>query len=464
MVIFVKPNGSTVVENDVIALGTTAGKIAIVAQSRPGAFVEVMFSPPSGEFVPPVYAAPMMSVDAEDLGIYLCDIAHGVASVSGKVRYQISFTMSGGGKELTPEGTFTVQPGVVSLPPENPTQSMYNEIRSAMISASANYTDMVSKLEKALSSAEMVEINLAEIDAAKKEALQAESNAKSSETSASTSATSAAESASKAKTEADRAKSEADRAMESDPTVPAWAKKPNPPTPAEIGARPDTWTPTAAEIGAAPAGYGLGTRSAIITDWNAAMTNGWYMDNTLGTEEKHSPFIGCWAFGYSCTNGQGADTTQVAFSRPYLGSSGHQWLEKHRHYSTDAKAWSEWEWVNPPMLYGVEYRTTERFLGKPVYTMLINFGETPVGTPEQKTDKDVILTVTGITKIIYYDIYFDACHSDYADLTYTMSFATKRDQFESWSYAWHSQNRLKIGIGSYTDEVYTAYAIVKYVK
>ena len=31
------------------------------------------------------------------------------------------------------------------------------------------------------------------------------------------------------------------------------------------------------------------------------------------------------------------------------------------------------EWLNPPMLLGVEYRTTERYLGKPVYKKLIEF-------------------------------------------------------------------------------------------
>lgn len=35
------------------------------------------------------------------------------------------------------------------------------------------------------------------------------------------------------------------------------------------------------------------------------------------------------------------------------------------------------EWVNPPMQLGVEYRTTERFLGKPVYVRLINCGSAP---------------------------------------------------------------------------------------
>lgn len=38
-------------------------------------------------------------------------------------------------------------------------------------------------------------------------------------------------------------------------------------------------------------------------------------------------------------------------------------------------AWGEWEWVNPPMQLGVEYRTTERYLGKPVYVKLVNLGE-----------------------------------------------------------------------------------------
>jgi hypothetical protein len=37
------------------------------------------------------------------------------------------------------------------------------------------------------------------------------------------------------------------------------------------------------------------------------------------------------------------------------------------YYSSWAKAWQPWEWVNPPMNSGVEYRTTERFEGNPVY-------------------------------------------------------------------------------------------------
>ena len=39
--------------------------------------------------------------------------------------------------------------------------------------------------------------------------------------------------------------------------------------------------------------------------------------------------------------------------------------------------WLPWEWINPPMEVGVEYRTTERYKDKPVYVKLVNFGTLP---------------------------------------------------------------------------------------
>ena len=50
--------------------------------------------------------------------------------------------------------------------------------------------------------------------------------------------------------------------------------------------------------------------------------------------------------------------------------------------------WGEWEWVNPPMQLGVEYRTTERYLGKPVYCKLVDFGALP-----NNTTKNVSLNI-----------------------------------------------------------------------
>lgn len=42
------------------------------------------------------------------------------------------------------------------------------------------------------------------------------------------------------------------------------------------------------------------------------------------------------------------------------------------------------EWLNPPMEMGVEYRTTERVLGNPVYCRAFNLGACVVGTKEVK--------------------------------------------------------------------------------
>ena len=35
------------------------------------------------------------------------------------------------------------------------------------------------------------------------------------------------------------------------------------------------------------------------------------------------------------------------------------------------------EWLNPPMQLGVEYHTTDRYQGKPVYVKVVNFGSCP---------------------------------------------------------------------------------------
>ena len=40
------------------------------------------------------------------------------------------------------------------------------------------------------------------------------------------------------------------------------------------------------------------------------------------------------------------------------------------------------EWLNPPMLSGVEYRTTERWLGKPIYQKYIPIGAVQAGSNE----------------------------------------------------------------------------------
>ena len=63
--------------------------------------------------------------------------------------------------------------------------------------------------------------------------------------------------------------------------------------------------------------------------------------------------------------------------------------------------WGEWERADPPMAIGVEYRTTERWNGKPVYAALVNVG----AFPESGTRN----APTGITatKVIRFSASFD---------------------------------------------------------
>lgn len=135
-----------------------------------------------------------------------------------------------------------------------------------------------------------------------------------------------------------------------------------------------------------PRNWGLGGNSKDVTDWNNEKTNGWVRD-AKGTEDKHSPFIGVSSIGLISDYKSGGDAFQLAFGRNQYEKT--RTYIKFRAYNADDKVWGEWEWVNPPMALGVEYRTTERFLGKPVYVKVIQAGFNPAGMNKLTEDKTV---------------------------------------------------------------------------
>ena len=49
----------------------------------------------------------------------------------------------------------------------------------------------------------------------------------------------------------------------------------------------------------------------------------------------------------------------------------------YNQYRGSSKGWTGWEWENPPLQSGVEYRTTMRRRGQPDYVKLIDFGSLP---------------------------------------------------------------------------------------
>ena len=145
--------------------------------------------------------------------------------------------------------------------------------------------------------------------------------------------------------------------------------------------------------GKAPAGYGLGENAAACpnSDCNQAVNSGWYTVS-----------------GSNTANGPGENGVMLVLRR----NSSCIW-QYHFSYSANpsvrrrmciSDAWYEWEWVNPPMVLGVEYRTTERWNGKAVYTKLIDCGEAA-------NDADIN---TGLNYNTYQIIRHHSCTDTYA--------------------------------------------------
>ena len=124
-------------------------------------------------------------------------------------------------------------------------------------------------------------------------------------------------------------------------------------------------------INSAPAGYGIGEENATRVD-----------NVDIDTLTKG----GTYFIGTGCTNTPpntdstwstlhvipGRACTQIYIPANDAGRAGtfSSWIA--RIYNNATAAWGEWEWFNPPMDAGVEYRTTERINGKAVYKKNVN--------------------------------------------------------------------------------------------
>ena len=211
---------------------------------------------------------------------------------------------------------------------------------------------------------------------------------------------------------------------ETDPTVPTWAKQPQKPryTAIEVGARPDDWVPTATEVGARPDDWTPTESDPTVPDWAKNPEKpayGW-------DEITDKPFTNgklnaeCLPEGIGTGGGGGGVTeleltsaddlntvaqsgwyswgTSVPAHAPILITDAkNSYMRVDRHPAANVitqTVWSAyatakgfhvtrqiingtagaWEWDEPPMVAGVEYRTTERWAGLPVYTKLVDCG------------------------------------------------------------------------------------------
>lgn len=129
-------------------------------------------------------------------------------------------------------------------------------------------------------------------------------------------------------------------------------------------------------IGAAPDGFGLGGDAKVLTsddDVNTIGASGWYCwvnnnvpINAIGVTSLTIMRVDAYSSGVKVQTLYGATDGVEFIMQPIVA--------RRMIYGSKIGAW---EYVNPPMQLGVEYRTTERYLEKPVYVKAVNFGELP---------------------------------------------------------------------------------------
>ena len=146
----------------------------------------------------------------------------------------------------------------------------------------------------------------------------------------------------------------------------------------------------------APSGYGYGGGVPYVTvsDYQDEASYNTALDDLLSgmpagvAKQIRIPYIDGTTMLGTVFNHYDGYATVVCYG---YGSFG--FIARKTKYNS---IWSNWEWVNPPMQVGVEYRTTERWQGNPVYVKLIDAGT----LPNSSTKYVESAIVNGITKVV----------------------------------------------------------------
>lgn len=134
-------------------------------------------------------------------------------------------------------------------------------------------------------------------------------------------------------------------------------------------------TQARANIAAAPDGFGLGGSATLLTpsdNLDTLMKNGWFYYNTSNAPQGTLPSALASCATLVHVSAAGDTCVQEAYDSTDSGLHGTVLRRTVYGVGTGAKIYP-WEYENPPMLLGIEYRTTERYLGKPVYKKMIAY-------------------------------------------------------------------------------------------
>ena len=115
-----------------------------------------------------------------------------------------------------------------------------------------------------------------------------------------------------------------------------------------------------------PRNWGLDL-SKSLTDANDGTRNGFY---AMTTGAANVPFDYGVLLVHNIGNPNYVHQELTHYSEGIKACRAGAWDD-----SISAIKWNPWEWVNPPMVIGVEYRTTERFNSRTVYQQVFSLGE-----------------------------------------------------------------------------------------
>ena len=146
-----------------------------------------------------------------------------------------------------------------------------------------------------------------------------------------------------------------------------------------VSGEPEAETVAAALSNKAPAGFGLGGQSKELTsgdDLNTIWENGWYRWGSSGPQNAPKMTSDVGGARYIFARVANYDSQNVLQEYWSLNQGAQNKARRICRNGT----WGPLEWINPPMQLGVEYRTTERHNGKPVYKKAVNTGALSAGT------------------------------------------------------------------------------------
>lgn len=196
-------------------------------------------------------------------------------------------------------------------------------------------------------------------------------------------------------------------------------------------------------IGAAPSGYGLGDiayNCPVMDDAHKALGTGWYR-MTADTLNGIAQNAICRVESFNAN---------VRILTAFTTQASNLYYVVRRKVCFNS-VWGDWEWHDPPLLLGIEYLTTERYLGKAVYAKLVNFGALPAATT-----KSVSFTDASGATVVY-------CALHLSDGAFIVGEGTDRNVTITTITVHPSRTAVSV-ITTVDLSAVTAYALVKYTK